>query len=105
MNEAFEKRLDELREQARDQGHVTGAGVKALGGPMPTPVATLPGGPGPGYYGLPIIKPPVWEWMIAVYFFVGGLAGMSGLIAMAASTKGQFELVRAAMWSAGVGAI
>jgi formate-dependent nitrite reductase membrane component NrfD len=60
---------------------------------------------GPGYHGLPIIKPPVWEWMIAVYFFVGGLAGMSGLIAMAALTKDQFELVRTAMWAAGMGAI
>jgi formate-dependent nitrite reductase membrane component NrfD len=61
--------------------------------------------PAAGYYGLPIVKPPVWKWMIGLYFFVGGLAGMSALIAAAALLKDNFELVRVAMWSAGIGAI
>jgi formate-dependent nitrite reductase membrane component NrfD len=60
---------------------------------------------GTGYYGLPFLKPPVWKWMIAVYFFIGGLAGMSGLIAVAALMKGQYQMVRVAMWSAGMGGI
>src|SRR4051812_34909623 len=83
---SFESRLDDLREQARLNGEVHGHGVNPAGGPMPR--ATTPEQlRGPGYFGLPIIKPPVWEWMIAVYFFIGGLAGMSGLIAAGALIK------------------
>jgi hypothetical protein len=105
-NNSFERRLDELREEARAKGRVTDPGVRPAGGPMPGPAVHAPENmPGPGYYGLPIIKRPVWEWMIAVYFFVGGLAGMSGLIALAALSKNQFELARVALWSAGIGAI
>ena len=37
----------------------------------------------PGYYGQPIVKPPVWTWQIGLYLFVGGTAGMSGVIALA----------------------
>jgi hypothetical protein len=59
----------------------------------------------PGYFGLPFLKPPVWKWMIAVYFFVGGLAGMSGLVAAGALIKNELDIARVAMWSAGVGAI
>lgn len=40
----------------------------------------------PGYYGLPLIKPPRWKWEIALYFFFEGisagafvLAGMADL--------------------------
>jgi formate-dependent nitrite reductase membrane component NrfD len=28
----------------------------------------------PSYYNIPMLKPPVWEWMIAAYFFLGGLS-------------------------------
>jgi hypothetical protein len=38
----------------------------------------------PGYHGRPVIKPPVWTWEVPVYFFVGGVAGMGGVIALAA---------------------
>lgn len=102
--EKFEQRLDSLREEAREKGTVSGNGVRAAGGPMPpprTPETML----GKGYYGLPFIKPPVWEWMIPLYFFIGGLTGMSALIASAALLKGQFEIARVAMWSAGIGGI
>lgn len=37
----------------------------------------------PGYYGQPLLKPPVWKWEISLYFFVGGIAGMSGVLALA----------------------
>ncbi len=115
MDNSFEQRLDQLREEARQKGYVTAPGVKAVGGPIPAQAqGQKPGhaeaptpsrSSGPGYFGLPIIKPPVWEWMIAVYFFIGGLAGMSALIAAAALIKGQFDLARMAMWPAGIGAI
>ncbi len=103
-SENFEQRLDALKREASLNGIVsTGAGVRAAGGPLPlnTSEALL----GDGYYGQPIIKPPVWEWMIAVYFFVGGVAGMSGLIAAATLIRDQFQLTRIAMWAAGIGAI
>lgn len=115
MDAAFEKRLDQLREEARQKGCVTAGGVKPVGGPIPVqapasrPVRSHAGAEkgmaGVGYYGLPFLKPPVWKWMIAVYFFVGGLAGMSGLIACAALLKAQFDMARMAMWSAAIGGI
>ena len=105
MDDSFEKRLDDLKEQARQRGTVTGEGVLPVGGPMPQQVPALENRPGPGYYGLPIIKPPVWKWMIAVYFFIGGLAGMSALIAAAALMKSQDDLARLAIWPAGIGAL
>ncbi len=97
--EKGEQRLEQLREEARRTGKVEGAGIRAAGGPTPENLSRQ------GYYHLPIIKPPVWEWMIAVYFFVGGLAGMSGLVAVAALVRNQFALARTAMWLAGIGAI
>ncbi len=101
----FEKRLDDLREQARKTGTVSGHGVHPSGAPIPAHSAGVEDIPEPGYYGLPFLKEPVWEWMIAAYFFVGGLAGMAGLIAAAALLKAQWELARAAMWAAGMRAI
>src|SRR5207247_3942814 len=80
-----EHRLDELREQARNKGVVAGRGVDVTGGPIPRKLATAsPSGGGPGYYGQPVVKPPVWTWEIPIYFFVGGLCGMSAVIASAA---------------------
>ncbi len=101
----FEKRLDHLREEARRTGLVASPGIHAAGGPIPHSAMRPQTTAQPGYYGLPFLKEPVWEWMIAVYFFVGGLAGMSGLIAAAALIKTQWELARTAMWAAGIGAV
>src|SRR5438874_12719440 len=78
-----EHRLDELREQARNKGVVAGRGVDIAGGPIPRKLATAsPSGGRPGYYGEPVVRPPVWTWEIPVYFFVGGLAGMAAVIAL-----------------------
>jgi hypothetical protein len=98
----FETRLDQLREEARQKGRVEGAGTRAAGGPVPNPSSSAHQA---GYFGLPFLKPPVWEWMVSVYFFIGGLAGMSGLVAAGALIKHNFDLARVAMWSAGIGAI
>jgi DMSO reductase anchor subunit len=49
------------------------------------------------YYGKPIINPPVWEARdIAGYFFLGGLAGASSLLAAGADLTGRPELSRVA---------
>ena len=36
------------------------------------------------YYGRPILKKPVWNWMIAAYLFTGGLSAGSALLAAGA---------------------
>jgi formate-dependent nitrite reductase membrane component NrfD len=51
----------------------------------PVPVwETLPSQPqerSPDYYGLPLLKEPVWIWSVPAYFYVGGVAGGSALLA------------------------
>lgn len=88
-----EKRLDELRDQAWEKGAVTGPGVDVAGGPIPKK---------PGYYGQPVVKPPVWTWEVPLYFFFGGIGGMSAVIASGAVLFHQVEVARAAMWIATV---
>src|ERR1700741_2120332 len=96
MTPPSEKRLEELREQARKDGVVPGKGVDVAGGPVPRK---------PGYYGQPVGKTPVWTWEIPIYFFFGGLGGMSAVIAVAALASHHFHLARAAMWLAGIGVV
>jgi formate-dependent nitrite reductase membrane component NrfD len=49
------------------------------------------------YYGKPVLNAPVWEARdIAGYFFLGGLAGGSSLLAAGADLTGRPELSRAA---------
>ncbi len=122
---AFERRLDELRQEAKTQGRVEGRGVDIAGSPLP--IAAVKNGPNghgpnhrgkpgleravqsgadkPGYFGMPVIKPPVWTWEIPIYFFIGGLCGMAAVIALAATVFGQPEIVRAAMWIAAFGGV
>jgi len=33
-----------------------------------------------GYYGLPLLKEPVWTWEVPAYFFVGGAAGAAAVV-------------------------
>ena len=92
-NSPSEKRLEELREQAWKEGVVPGKGVDVAGGPIPRK---------PGYYGQPVVKPPVWTWEVPLYFFMGGLAGMSAVIASGAVIFHHIDLARAAMWVAAI---
>jgi formate-dependent nitrite reductase membrane component NrfD len=88
-----EQRLEQLREQAWKDGVVPGKGVDVTGGPIPRKS---------GYYGQPVVKPPVWTWEVALYFFFGGLGGMSGVIAFGAVLFHHVELAGAAMWIAAI---
>lgn len=57
------------------------------------------------YYGKPVLNPPVWKpTAIAGYFFLGGLAGGSSLLAAGAEATGLSRLARAGKLGA-VGAI
>ena len=88
-----EQRLEQLREEAWKKGVVPGKGVDVAGGPIPRK---------PGYYGQPVVKPPVWTWEIPLYFFFGGMAGMSAVIASGAIIFHQVDLARMAMWVAAI---
>jgi formate-dependent nitrite reductase membrane component NrfD len=55
------------------------------------------------YYGRPIVKPPVWKPEIPFYFFFGGLAGGSAVLAAAATFAGRPALARRAWAGAFVG--
>jgi hypothetical protein len=89
-----ETRLDEIREQAA-LGQLDSKGVRPPGSPFPET----------SYYGLPIVKPPVWTWEIPLYFFAGGAAGASSVLALTAQLTGASpSLVRDARWIAAIGA-
>ena len=81
-----EERLDQLREEAaRSGGTVAGTLLS--------------------YYGVPLLKPPVWTWEIPTYFFVGGAGGAAAVLASIAQLTGADEdLVRDARWIAAGGA-
>lgn len=116
-DDRFERRLERLREDA-GAGHRFEPHAPVAGGPLPPeetrsgassaagPTRPADSGPDtPGYYGTPILKPPVWTWEVPAYFFVGGAAGMSALIgAGALLVDDDPALARAAWWTALAGA-
>ncbi|NNG38079.1 polysulfide reductase NrfD [Flexivirga sp. ID2601S] len=61
------------------------------------------------YYGHNIVKPPPWEWPVAAYLFLGGVAGGSGLLGFGAQLTGRAVLRRnarlGAMAAASVGGV
>jgi formate-dependent nitrite reductase membrane component NrfD len=70
--------------------------------------ATAGAAPGPSYHGVPLLREPVWEWMIPAYFFTGGLAGacaVLGAAAQAAGGRGTATLVRRCRIVAAGGAV
>src|SRR4030095_9212876 len=91
-----ESRLNQLREEAWAKGVVTGGGVDVAGGPIPRK---------PGYYGQPVVRPPVWTWEIPIYFFVGGLGGMSAVIALGAMLFHHFDVARTGLWVAAIASV
>src|SRR5215475_6423698 len=91
-----EPRIDQLREEAWAKGVVTGRGVDVAGGPIPSR---------PGYYGQPVVRPPVWTWEIPIYFFIGGVGGMSAVIALGALLFQHVDVARTAMWIAAIASV
>lgn len=92
-----EARLDALREQART-GQVQTHGIVPVGGPVPKPASA-------SYHGNPVLKPPTWTWQVPLYFFVGGVAGISAVIALAAHLFGNAGVIRAGLWIGFLGAL
>jgi hypothetical protein len=96
-----ESRLTAIRREAAQAGVVSGKGVSPQGAPFPQ------ASPQSGYYGVPLLKEPQWKPEVPIYFFVGGAAGASAVIANMANWMGDDrELVRSARWiAAGGGAL
>jgi len=95
-----EQRLLELRHEAEFGGNLKGGGVRPHGAPFPM------ASPETGYYGIPLLKQPSWNWEIPLYFFVGGSAGAAAVVgAIADYTGADRKLVRDARWLAAAGAL
>ena len=93
-----ESRLAEIRRNASEKGIAHGEGVVPSGAPFPRATAQT------GYYGVPLLKEPQWNPEVPLYFFVGGAAGASAVIANAASwLQDDPELVQSARWVAAAG--
>lgn len=97
-----EQKLRELREEAGRAGRAGAEGVHPDASPLPG----HSGQATEGYYGLPLLKAPVWTWEVPAYFFVGGAAGAAAAIAAAARGAGADPaLVRDARWIAAAGGL
>ena len=94
-----EARLDALREEAARTGKVQHDGIVPVSGPFPKPAAAM------SYHGNPVLKPPTWTWQVPLYFFVGGVAGISAPIALVAHVSGNAALIRAGLWIGLAGAL
>jgi hypothetical protein len=57
------------------------------------------------YYGQPALKPPVWTWEIPLYFFIGGISGVSSCLAFFGQVFHlDSDVVRLLLWMGFVGA-
>ena len=99
QTQTVENRLDALREEASRTGKVKDAGIIPVASPFPKPALTN------SYHGNPVLKPPTWTWQVPLYFFVGGVAGVSAVIALVAHIRGDAALERAALWAGFAGAL
>jgi formate-dependent nitrite reductase membrane component NrfD len=94
---ATEKRLDEIREAAAASANAPGT-VPVIG-------ESLARDGRESYYGLPVLKAPTWTWEVPLYFFFGGIAGVSACIAFFAHLfHADPALVRMCLWMGLVGA-
>ncbi|HVI06770.1 MAG TPA: NrfD/PsrC family molybdoenzyme membrane anchor subunit [Candidatus Binatia bacterium] len=94
-----EDQLEALKEEAARTGRVQSRGVEPAGIPSVKPASAA------SYHGNPVLKPPTWTWQVPLYFFVGGVAGVSSLIALAAHVAGNVRLVRVELWVGFIGAL
>lgn len=88
-----ENRLEEIR---RDAAMIAGKHVEQ------TPLSVASG----SYFGLPALKGPTWTWEVPLYFFFGGIAGVSASMAFISKLFGyEASLTRALLVCVFVGAL
>jgi formate-dependent nitrite reductase membrane component NrfD len=94
---ATEKRLDQIRETAASSANSPAA--------IPTLGTSDKRDGRESYYGLPVLKAPTWTWEVPLYFFFGGIAGVSACIAFFAHLfHADPALVRMCLWVGLIGA-
>jgi formate-dependent nitrite reductase membrane component NrfD len=94
---ATEERLDEIRRVAAEAAAVPGS--------LPSSSSPSPYQTQDSYYGLPVLKRPLWTWEVPLYFFLGGISGLSACIGFAGHLfHADPALVRTALWMALIGA-
>src|SRR5580693_6767838 len=94
---ATEERLEEIKRAAAE-------GTLNVGDPSRSKAHPQISGHD-GYYGLPLLKPPLWTWEVPLYFFIGGVSGISACMAFAAQLFGKDPaMIRALLWMALIGA-
>jgi Polysulphide reductase, NrfD len=94
-----EDRLDALREEAARTGKLQHEGIVPVASPFPKAISAT------SYNGNPVLKAPTWTWQVPLYFFVGGVAGISAVIALVTHVSGNVGLMRVALWIALAGAL
>jgi hypothetical protein len=100
QNRISEAGLDALRKEAARTGHVQPAESAAVHCGDSAKTAAK------DYHGLAVLKAPVWTWQVPLYFFAGGIAGASAVIALISRLLGgNPELLRAALWVGLAGAL
>lgn len=60
----------------------------------PLPRTAPQGGTSPTYYEQPMLKQPVWRWMVPAYFYTGGMAGGAALLGGAIGLFGGGRFAR-----------
>lgn len=96
-----EVRREGQRGQRPDREAMTGVATGRRGEQPAVPDAEFT-----SYYGQPVINAPVWKSPdVPGYFFLGGLAGASSLLALGADLTGRRGLARAAKGGASGGAV
>ncbi|MGH9745311.1 MAG: NrfD/PsrC family molybdoenzyme membrane anchor subunit [Candidatus Acidiferrales bacterium] len=94
---ATEERLVEIRRAAAEN-----AGKPAASS---SPAGSDQRQSGESYYGLPVLKAPTWTWEVPLYFFFGGISGVSACIGFVAQIFGSNPaLIHASLWTALIGA-
>src|SRR6185437_14933606 len=57
--------------------------------PSTTPLTSPQGQNAPSYYSVSILKPPVWKWEIATYFYLGGMSAGAFVLSRLAHRFGK----------------
>jgi hypothetical protein len=87
----------------RNEANSTGKVVTGAGQAHANANVAIPGAE--DYYNLPVLKPPTWTWEVPLYFFVGGIAGMSSLIAFVGHLfHADPRMIRVVLWIPLIGA-
>jgi Polysulphide reductase, NrfD len=96
-SKATEERLEEIRKTAGENARSTGTAQES--------VRRSSAQKNESYYGLPALKAPVWTWEVPLYFFLGGVAGVSACVAFIAQfSRSDPAMIRVLLWVALLGA-